>query len=304
MMNLLAGMNNLRDTLNIRDLTIFLITTNENTTKEAYKALLEQNCNFKIIEINNIFPMYRAFQKMSDLCTTKYFIQVDADMILNKDAINYLYNGIKKSPFWVYRYSASLYEEGFGKGGAVKCWKKSVFKIFKFRDVRTVDRDFQARAALLCLRIKHSQKIIGIHKARFSKFSEYLKTKSDIEKWKFLKRKYNKYAKDLITKLYNDDNNSIRFGGALLGSINSLRNIKKSKDIKKEELFYNKFIKNILVKDILLRKNDKNDLINLFEIAYSDFYCKNNDNKIKLINQLCLIYNISEIVKEEMIKYL
>ena len=72
-------MNNLRDTLNIRDLTIFLITTNENTTKEAYKALLEQNCNFKIIEINNIFPMYRAFQKMSDLCTTKYFIQVDAD---------------------------------------------------------------------------------------------------------------------------------------------------------------------------------------------------------------------------------
>ena len=108
----------------------------------------------------------------------------------------------------------------------------------------------------------------------------------------------------MITKLYNDDNNSIRFVGALLGSINSLRNIKKSKDIKKEELFYNKFIKNILVKDILLRKNDKNDLINLFEIAYSDFYCKNNDNKIKLINQLCLIYNISERVKEEMIKYL
>ena len=35
--------------------------------------------------------------------------------ILNKDAINYLYNGIKKSPFWVYRYSASLYEEDLVK---------------------------------------------------------------------------------------------------------------------------------------------------------------------------------------------
>ena len=46
------------------------------------------------------------------------FIQVDADMILNTDAISYLYNEIRKTPFWIYRFSGSLYEEGFGKGGA------------------------------------------------------------------------------------------------------------------------------------------------------------------------------------------
>ena len=51
-------------------------------------------------------------------------------------------------------------KKNLGKGGAVKCWKKSVFKLLKFKDVRTVDRNFQNRASLLLLRIKHSQKIL------------------------------------------------------------------------------------------------------------------------------------------------
>ena len=86
--------------------------------------------------------------------------------------------------------------------------------------------------------IKHSQKILGIHKPRYSDFSNYLKTKSDIEKWKFLKRKYSKYAKNLMLNLTNNHENiSIKFVGAIFGSINNLVNIKKSKNIYKEELF-------------------------------------------------------------------
>ena len=298
-------MNKANSSLAIKEITIFLVTSNEETTSNAYKSLLAQDCNFKIVEIKNIFPMSKAFQRMADICTTKYFIQVDADMILNTDAISYLYNEIRKTPFWIYRFSGSLYEEGFGKGGAVKCWKKSVFKLLKFKDVRTVDRNFQNRASLLLLRIKHSQKILGIHKPRHSDFSNYLKTKSDIEKWKFLKRKYSKYAKNLILNLTNKHENiSIKFVGAIFGSINNLINIKKSKNIYKEELFYTKYIRKLFLKEIILSVNEKEKIIKLFEIAYNDLYCINYNNKIELLSLLFKLYNIKEVDRVSLIEYI
>ena len=69
---------------------------------------------------------------------------------------------------------------------------KIIFKYFQFNDVRTVDRDFHKRIKRIGLNNKHYKEVIGIHKPRHSIFSNYLKTKSDIEKWKFLKRNYNK----------------------------------------------------------------------------------------------------------------
>ena len=57
MKNLQAGMNKANSSLAIKEITIFLVTSNEETTSNAYKSLLAQDCNFKIVEIKNMFKI-------------------------------------------------------------------------------------------------------------------------------------------------------------------------------------------------------------------------------------------------------
>jgi hypothetical protein len=70
--------------------TVFLITTGEPTTNAARNALDNQDCRFVLETIENVSPMSAAFQTMLDRCRTPWFIQVDADMILNTNAVRTL----------------------------------------------------------------------------------------------------------------------------------------------------------------------------------------------------------------------
>ena len=102
----------------------------------------------------------------------------------------------------------------------------------------------------------------------------------------------------------NHENISIKFVGAIFGSINNFINIKKSKNIYKEELFYTKYIKKLFIKEIIIPLKEKEKIIKLFEIAYNDFYCINYDNKIKLLNLLFELYNIKELDRVSLIEYI
>lgn len=270
----------------IPDITVFVISTNEETISQTIKSLEDQDCEFEIAIIENIFPMHAAFQEMPNRCRTKYFIQVDADMILKPYAVNFLYSKIKKSPFWLYRVSGSLIEEGFGIGGAVKCWKNNIFKYFQFNDVRTVDRDFHKRIKRIGLNNKHYKEVIGIHKPRHSIFSNYLKTKSDIEKWKFLKRNYDLYAKDLLTKIINfkEENDKIKLLGYIFGVLTNNKILKKSKNIYLEKKFYDSHLINSSKKNFNFNDDDETEFINLIKYLYNDFSCVENEARKKLYN--------------------
>jgi hypothetical protein len=216
------------------NLTVFLITTNEDTYQKSKQSLFNQNSHFKIKEIKNIFPMSSAFQYMPDNCDTDYFIQLDADMILEHDSIYNLYSEIIKSSFLTYRISGKLYEEGFGIGGHIKCWKKNIFKYFSFKDCRTVDRNFHNRVKWLGFKNKTINTVLGKHIPRHSMLSEFLKTKSDIEKWKFLGRDVEKYAIPLLNDIISQNNLS-KFLGLLISCLSPWSRIILSKNINYEK---------------------------------------------------------------------
>ena len=219
------------------NLTVFLISTDEETYEKSKKSLLNQNSIFKIKEIKNIFPMSAAFQYMPDNCETDYFIQLDADMILHHNSIYKLYTEILNSSFLTYRISGKLYEEGFGIGGHIKCWKKSIFKNFSFKNSRTVDRNFHNRVKWFGFRNKLLNEILGNHVPRHSVLSEFLKTKSDIEKWKYLRRDADKYGIPLLIKVVNE--NSIpKFFGLLMSCLSPWNRIIISKDINYEKKIF------------------------------------------------------------------
>lgn len=81
------------------EVTVFIITIDRTTVnyKECIKHIEDQNSVFDIIVIEGIAPMDRAFNEMIKRCKTPYFIQVDDDMMLNRDAVFYLYDKIKNA---------------------------------------------------------------------------------------------------------------------------------------------------------------------------------------------------------------
>lgn len=91
--------------------TVFVITTGEPSTSACHKHLDQQDCTFSRDEIRNVTPMYRAFQQMMDRCKTRYYVQVDADMLLSPWAVRGLYEGIKAQGEKCAQYVAWLWDD-------------------------------------------------------------------------------------------------------------------------------------------------------------------------------------------------
>jgi hypothetical protein len=216
------------------DLTVFVVSTGEETADECMAALEAQTRKARVELIAGVYPMSAAFQAMPDRCETRYFLQVDADMILNEDAVERLHRAIRRSGPWTFQVSAQLYEEGFGVGGAVKCWKRSLFRHFSFRDVRTVDRDLYRRTRRFGLRPRRLKSVVGIHRPRHSPVSELLKTKGDVEKWRYLGRPAEQYARPLVRALAEEAGGRDRLLGAALGALTIEPRLSRSKDVSYE----------------------------------------------------------------------
>lgn len=218
------------------DLTVYVIVTGEETMSDCLDSLNNQDCGFQIETIKDVYPMSAAFQAMPDRCSTKYFVQVDADMLLKPHAVSLLHSGIRCTNPMTYAVLGMLYEEGFGPGGAVKCWKRGFFRFFSFHDCRTVDRDLFQRARRFGFK-RHvlSQEVIGIHRPRHSPYSAYLKAKADVEKWRFLERPPDQQALPLVSDILNSPHESRhRLLGILCGSLTGACRLVTSKNARIE----------------------------------------------------------------------
>lgn len=268
------------------DLTIYVISTGEDTLEKSLRALHAQDCSFKIEHITDVFPMSRAFQEMPHRCRTPYFVQVDADMILEPFAVRTLYEAARKSGFFTAMIFGQLYEEGFGFGGSVRLWKKLLFKYFSFRDCRTVDRDLFKRMRLVGFKRKNVEKVLGIHQPRHSEFSGYLKAKSDIEKWRYLKRNPELYAIKLYDEIVaNLPVRTHQFLGILLGSLTKWERYEKSKDLFVEKERYAKILKMLGYAGTLpiIELGEINiGIKKLFVDCYNDFKTTNKNSRTLL----------------------
>lgn len=257
-------------------LTVFIICSNKNNYYRKKKKLLDEYKKIKIKPIISVSPMSKAFNEMHLRCKTKYFIQLDEDMHLNRGAINKLYDEIHDSNFRTICVTGQLYEQDFGLGGSVKIWKKNIFNYFKFGDHRTVDRKFFKK--IFFFKKKSFTKILGYHKPRFNDFSRFSKVLGDICKWRYLNS--NKmFVHNALSRVLKERNFFEVI--ALLIALNLDYNfIKKSKDFKKDyEIFE------------LIKKYKKNYKINFFKkkinnIIFFNYFMNtyNGENKVHKFN--------------------
>jgi hypothetical protein len=79
------------------DLTLVLMTCGEETEKECLKSIEPFINEVKFFEVRNVFPQIKALNQMIEQVQTEFFIPLDADFILDKDAWSRIKNAINKN---------------------------------------------------------------------------------------------------------------------------------------------------------------------------------------------------------------
>lgn len=69
-----------------KDLTLVLMTCGELTEKSCINAVLPFRRHIAVKTVRNVYPQIKALNKMIDLVETDYFIPLDADIVLNRNA--------------------------------------------------------------------------------------------------------------------------------------------------------------------------------------------------------------------------
>ena len=280
------------------NLTVFIISTDKRKYLKIKKDLLIEYKNINIKPIISVYPMSKAFNQMHINCKTKYFLQLDEDMKLNKGIILKLLNAIKVSNFQTVCVAGQLFEKDFGPGGAIKIWKKKIFKYRKFNDCRTVDRDFFKR--IYPFKKQIINEIVGLHIPRSNEFLNFSKIVGDICKWKFLKSDSN-YLYSLLEKIIINKN-LIDFIALFLSLNFNYEFICKSKNYQKDKFIYKLFKKEIqkLNSKFFINKFKMIEFFNIFDKTYSD------ENNINTLNEFFLnnIFNVDKKKKYELLKKL
>ena len=128
--------------LNARgELTVFLVTVGASSYPVARRAIAEQTCIFPVVEIKDVCPMSKAFQVMLDRCKTRYFVQVDEDMVLKKGAIEEMFKTMKAlegSNAAMLCYSLWDKHLGLPRLG-VKIYDHEVFSKYPYQDVHSCE---------------------------------------------------------------------------------------------------------------------------------------------------------------------
>jgi len=90
--------------------TVFVTTVGAPTFERCLRHLREQDCTFRLEIIDYVAPMNVAFQRMLDGCRTRYYVQVDEDMILHPHAVRTLYETIEAAGPGVALFVGELYD--------------------------------------------------------------------------------------------------------------------------------------------------------------------------------------------------
>jgi len=132
-----------------KDVTVWLITCGEPTTADARSALRNQNSSFLFGEITNEAPMSRAFQAMIDHCETRFYVEVDADMILRADGVQALYSAMLQAK--AQNPKCAMVAMGLWDRHAArpiigcKIYDRRAFQDYPYRDVQGCETDQLSR---------------------------------------------------------------------------------------------------------------------------------------------------------------
>jgi hypothetical protein len=93
------------------ELTVFVTTVGDQRNfSNAMQCLHQQTVKFRLNVIEGVAPLSAAFAEMQKRCQTRYYVQVDEDMMLFPHAVATLFDRIVLSPHTVAIVAAQLWD--------------------------------------------------------------------------------------------------------------------------------------------------------------------------------------------------
>jgi hypothetical protein len=211
------------------DLTVVIFTVGESTYKECCEKITQQSLRPKYIEtIRNIAPISEACNRIFTKVQTKYYLHVDADMILSPNCIELLYDAIKKHQS-CYLVKAWLRDEILGKIGWIKLFNKDLIGEIRYNYVIGCDREFEKRVKNKGYDEILIDYILGKHIATHDKRMTFFRFKRVAEKDRYFKEKHFNMIIRYISKTRNHWGYYALFG-YLYGFLIRRPGVKKEKD--------------------------------------------------------------------------
>jgi hypothetical protein len=210
-------------------LTVFVLTVGDQPNlSECEEALKRQTVAFRLEAIQNVAPLSAAMQQMLNRCETPYFVQVDEDMTLYKEAIGILYRRICEAPPEVALVCAPLWDSYMQMPlNGVKAYRHSIVRNFPYRQT------FSSEWVQVLELLQHGYKIaMAPHERRccLGEHGHHFTPRSIFVRFQRLAQKDRKYrhirwlkpwASQLVRRTIRDDASELdRF--ALLGLVAGL----------------------------------------------------------------------------------
>ncbi len=127
----------------LSDTTVFVTTIGDETNfQDCLEKLRAQTVRFPLVIIDRVAPMAAAFQQMLDQCQTKWYVQVDEDMILYPHAIAELRRKITAAAPEVVIYCAPLWDcDAEMHLYGVKIYRTAVVRRFPYANTMSCETD-------------------------------------------------------------------------------------------------------------------------------------------------------------------
>jgi glycosyltransferase involved in cell wall biosynthesis len=167
------------------DVTGLVLSLGENNTKRAIESLKKQSIQCRdIVIVRDVTPFHKAMNKGIAKVQTPFFIQCDADMVLDPDCIATMLKFVKKDIAVVIAY---LSDDILGRVQAVKLFRTECIKQIKYADHVSPDTDYISRMSKLGWnyifaqrgrrRYAHPREILGAHKPDYTALYTFEKFK-------------------------------------------------------------------------------------------------------------------------------
>jgi GR25 family glycosyltransferase involved in LPS biosynthesis len=207
-------------------LTVFIIRCGQNPNYEdCLKSLLNQTVKFNLIEIKDIAPMSKAFQKMIDDCKTDYYIQVDEDMILYEDTIEKIYDRLIKTEENISTVAHMLNDVhlDFDIYG-IKGYKHTILKKYPYNlEIISCEVEQMSRLQNDGFETLMCPEVVGQHSPKWTEQLIYERYFDLMEKWKVFKYNWLDELPAKLMEIFKSDPSDINLF-ALMGAMTSISN--------------------------------------------------------------------------------
>lgn len=122
------------------DVSAVVLTSGESTTQAAIDSLDRQTLNpCEVIVVRNVTPFHRALNAGVAQVKSQFFVQVDADMVLDPRCIAQLRNSVRRATGIAV---GQLRDPLIGRVVGIKLFRTSCFRVAPFRNSISPDTDF------------------------------------------------------------------------------------------------------------------------------------------------------------------